>query len=393
MGIHRGPNIVKDNLVFGYDTGYGVTDNDTATRFYPGRNTVNYLSDGISNYNIVQGTNWNGATPSYTLGTSEFGTPIGTYNTSGTSYMYSHDYVLDDDLSTLSAQTVTFSVYLKRQGASATVGIRIYDNISGYTTVYAAATNTFQRFTMSKTLGTNPTRIFVMIDNTNGGIIDFHSPQLEIGAASPFVDGTRSSTQSLIDLKRTTDIDVSNVSFDSIGQPDFDGTDDRIVASPSNISLGASLTMEVWIYPTGYNHSRMYLMDPRGDGNTNGTSAYFLFDYHASPDTVHVVTGNNNIEVQSSNFSMPLNNWHNIVATRNGNSWVIYHNGVSVGTGTTNTTSLTLNNDFRIGTYASGTSGQYFFEGLMAVAKIYDTGLSAEEVKQNYNAYKNRFNI
>ena len=393
MGIHRGPNIVKDNLVFGYDTGYGVTDNDTATRFYPGRNTVNYLSDGISNYNIVQGTNWNGATPSYTLGTSEFGTPIGTYNTSGTSYMYSHDYVLDDDLSTLSAQTVTFSVYLKRQGASATVGIRIYDNISGYTTVYAAATNTFQRFTMSKTSGTNPTRIFVMIDNTNGGIIDFHSPQLEIGAASPFVDGTRSSTQSLIDLKRTTDIDVSNVSFDSIGQPDFDGTDDRIVASPSNISLGASLTMEVWIYPTGYNHSRMYLMDPRGDGNTNGTSAYFLFDYHASPDTVHVVTGNSNIEVQSSNFSMPLNNWHNIVATRNGNSWVIYHNGVSVGTGTTNTTSLTLNNDFRIGTYASGTSGQYFFEGLMAVAKIYDTGLSAEEVKQNYNAYKNRFNI
>ena len=393
MGIHRGPNIVKDNLVFGYDTGYGVTDNDTATRFYPGRNTVNYLSDGISNYNIVQGTNWNGATPSYTLGTSEFGTPIGTYNTSGTSYMYSHDYVLDDDLSTLSAQTVTFSVYLKRQGASATVGIRIYDNISGYTTVYAAATNTFQRFTMSKTLGTNPTRIFVMIDNTNGGIIDFHSPQLEIGAASPFVDGTRSSTQSLIDLKRTTDIDVSNVSFDSIGQPDFDGTDDRIVASPSNIFLGASLTMEVWIYPTGYNHSRMYLMDPRGDGNTNGTSAYFLFDYHASPDTVHVVTGNNNIEVQSSNFSMPLNNWHNIVATRNGNSWVIYHNGVSVGTGTTNTTSLTLNNDFRIGTFASGTSGQYFFEGLMAVAKIYDTGLTAQEVKQNFNAYKNRFDI
>ena len=393
MGIHRGPNIVKDNLVFGYDTGYGVADNNTATRFYPGRNTVNYLSDGISSYNIVQGTNWNGATPSYTLGTSEFGTPIGTYNTSGTSYMYSHDYVLDDDLSTLSAQTVTFSVYLKRQGASATVGIRIYDNISGYTTVYAAATNTFQRFTMSKTLGTNPTRIFVMIDNTNGGIIDFHSPQLEIGAASPFVDGTRSSTQSLIDLKRTTDIDVSNVSFDSIGQPDFDGTDDRIVASPSNIFLGASLTMEVWIYPTGYNHSRMYLMDPRGDGNTNGTSAYFLFDYHASPDTVHVVTGNNNIEVQSSNFSMPLNNWHNIVATRNGNSWVIYHNGVSVGTGTTNTTSLTLNNDFRIGTYASGTSGQYFFEGLMAVAKIYDTGLSAQEVKQNFNAYKNRFNI
>ncbi len=40
-----------------------------------------------------------------------------------------------------------------------------------------------------------------------------------------------------------------------------------------------------------------------------------------------------------------------------------------------------------------GSSGQYFFEGLMAVAKIYNTGLSAQEVQQNYNAYKNRFNI
>ena len=397
MGIARGPNIITEDLVFGYDSGYGVADNDTATRFYAGETVTNYLANGtIPAYNVVQSAGWHGAAPTFTLGTSEFGTPIGTYTVGSTNYMYSYDEVLDNDLSTLSAQTVTFSIYLKRSGGSniGTVGMRVYDNISGYTTVYAAATSEFQRFTLTKTLGANPTRIFVMIDNTNGGIIDFHSPQLEIGStASPFVDGSRSDTASLIDLKRTTDIDVSNVSFDSTGQPDYDGTNDYIVASPSNISLGTSLTYEVWIYPTGYNHSRMYLMDPRGDGNTNGTNTYFLFDYHQSPDTVHVVSGNSSIEVQSSNFSMPLNNWHNIVATRNGNSWVIYHNGVSVGTGTTNTTSLTLNNNFRIGTYASGSSGQYFFEGLMAVAKIYNTSLSASEVTQNYNAYKNRFNI
>ena len=122
-------------------------------------------------------------------------------------------------------------------------------------------------------------------------------------------------------------------------------------------------------------------------------SAYFLFDYMSSPDTVRITTGNSNVEVLSSNFSMPLNTWHNIVATRNGNSWVIYHNGISISTGTTNTTSLTLNNAFRIGTYANGSSGQYFFEGKMAVAKMYNQGLSATQVLQNYNAYKNRFDI
>ena len=44
MGINRGPNLIKDNLVFGYDTGYGVADNSTATRFYPGKPTTNILT-------------------------------------------------------------------------------------------------------------------------------------------------------------------------------------------------------------------------------------------------------------------------------------------------------------------------------------------------------------
>ena len=237
MGIHRGPNMEKGGLVFGYDTGHGVCDNHTSSRFYQGKPTTNYLSDGLSSYNVVQGSRWNGATPTFTKGMSEFNTLVGTYNTSGTSYMYSHDYVLDDDLSTLSSQVVTFSIYLRRTDTLGTVGMRIYDNVSGYSTIYADVTGQFQRFSITKTLGANPTRIFVMIDNTNGGIIDFHSPMLEKGKASPFVDGTRSSTESLIDLKRTTDIDLSSMSFDSTGQPTFDGTDD-------DIDLGSDVTFK-----------------------------------------------------------------------------------------------------------------------------------------------------
>ena len=45
MEIARGPNIIKDGLVFGYDTGYGVADNDTTTRFYPGSPTTNLNTD------------------------------------------------------------------------------------------------------------------------------------------------------------------------------------------------------------------------------------------------------------------------------------------------------------------------------------------------------------
>lgn len=52
MGIHRGPNTVKDGLVFGYDTGYGVADNSTATRFYPG--------EPATNNSILAAYTWNG---------------------------------------------------------------------------------------------------------------------------------------------------------------------------------------------------------------------------------------------------------------------------------------------------------------------------------------------
>lgn len=190
---------------------------------------------------------------------------------------------------------------------------------------------------------------------------------------------------------------VNGVSYNSSnnGSLVFDGSNDYIsVPAPSSpISFGTGLTHEVWIYPTDYTNSggnRQYLIDPRGNGTTTGMNAYFLFDYISAPDTVRITVGNNGVEVLSTNFSMPLNQWHHLAATRNGSSWVIYVNGTSISTGTSNTTSLTLNNSFRVATYANGTSGQYFYEGRMAVVRLYSRGLSSAEITQNYNEFTAR---
>ena len=380
--MNVGPNIERDGLVFGYDTGHGMVDNHTSSRRYQGKPTTNYLSDGLSGYNVVQGSRWNGATPTFTKGMSEFNTLVGTYNTSGTSYMYSHDYVLDDDLSTLSSQVVTFSIYLRRTDTLGTVGMRIYDNVSGYSTIYADVTGQFQRFSMTKTLGANPTRIFVMIDNSNGGIIDFHSPMLEKGEASPFVDGTRSSTNSLIDLKRTTDIDVSNVSFDSTGQPTFDGTDDYI-SLPNKLG-----------YPT------------------NSVSVFAWFKINGSPTGgYHIICGTSNLEMSihssatylrngvettngrfvSNNGSQTLNdgNYHYYGFTFDGSTKTAYIDGVVVGTQSVTGTLTTSFSTRRVGAYG----GSYFANGDLPVYKVYNKVLTPEEAKQSYNVYKNRFDI
>jgi len=385
MGIYRGPGVITKDLVFGYDSSYGVADNDTATRFYSGEPITNYLSDGLSSYNVVQGSNWNGATPTYTLGTSEFDTPIGTYNTSGTSYMYSHDLVLDDDLSTLSGQAVTFSIYLKRSGGSniGTVGIRVYDNVSGYTTVYAAATSEFKRFTLTKTLGANPTRIFVMIDNTNGGVIDFHSPQLEIGStASPFVDGTRSNTASLIDLKRSASIDVSNISFNSTGQPTFDGTND-VINLPNDLGYGAtSVSVFAWYKINGTPGNGYHIIC--GDSSLE-------ISLHSSATYIRNGVETSNGRFVSNNGSQTLNdgNYHYYGFTFNGSTKTAYIDGVQVGTQSVNGTLVTSFSGRKIGAFGGG----YYANGDLPVYKVYNKVLTAVEVKQNYNAYKNRFNI
>jgi hypothetical protein len=387
MGIYRGPGVITKDLVFGYDSGYGVADNDTATRFYSGEPITNYLSSGVSNYNVVQGAAWSGATPTFTLGTSEFGTPIGTYTVGSTSYMYSYDQVLDDDLSTLSGQAVTFSIYLKRSGGSniGTVGIRVYDNVSGYTTVYAAATSEFQRFTLTKTLGANPTRIFVMIDNTNGGVIDFHSPQLEIGStASPFVDGTRSDTTSLIDLKRTNSIDVSDMSFDSTGQPEFDGTDDIIGTGISTAFTDFSCVV---VFKQSANTAWARLVDKY---YVNG---FFMSSYFLSGGSGYVGAGiiePSNPHGQSLQYDNTKYNY--FVVTRSGTTHTIYLNGSSNYASKTGSGAALNSSEIHVGAWYNNSSSQRF-TGSIPVVKIYDRALTAEEVQQDFGSYKNRFNI
>jgi hypothetical protein len=44
MSTTGGPNIERDGLVFGYDTGYGINTNNISSRFYPGMPTTNYFN-------------------------------------------------------------------------------------------------------------------------------------------------------------------------------------------------------------------------------------------------------------------------------------------------------------------------------------------------------------
>ena len=223
-----------------------------------------------------------------------------------------------------------------------------------------------------------------MIDNTGGGIIDFHSPQLEVGIASPFVDGTRSGTASLIDLKRTTDIDLSNVSFNSTGQPTFDGTDDYI-SLPNDLGYGTtSVSVFAWFKINGNSPSGGYHI-------ICGPSNLEMSIQASNPTFLRNGVNGSGGRYVSNQGSQTLNdgNYHYYGLTFDGSTKRAYIDGVQVGT---QSVTGTLDNVFS-GRMVGNYGNSYYALGDIPVYKVYNKVLTADEVTQNYKAYKNRFNI
>ena len=108
-------------------------------------------------------------------------------------------------------------------------------------------------------------------------------------------------------------------------------------------------------------------------------------------------TSNTNIGVQDGNYSGSFvtgsnawdGNYHQIVYTYSNGTGKIYLDGVLKSTGSF--TKCNAAEGIRVGIESEGSG--YRFIGDIPRACIYDKVLSAEEVMQDFNAYKNRFNI
>ena len=217
-------------------------------------------------------------------------------------------------------------------------------------------------------------------------------PGTSVRPPSQFIDenSTRTSTQALIDLAGLNSIEV-NCSFGSIGELIFDGTDDRLIVRPNQTHSIGNYAMEVVFSASALPSKRHYLIDPRGDGSENNSPMYFLFDDNGSQ--IRVVGGNSNIEVSSGWISIQTNKFYHLVCTRTAATCTLYLNGTEIGSANTGTETLTISNPFRIGTYSAASSGQYFLNGKIAVARIYSRGMTQSDVNQNYSHYKTRFNL
>ena len=99
---------------------------------------------------------------------------------------------------------------------------------------------------------------------------------------------------------------------------------------------------------------------------------------------------------QMSFGDVPLNQWVNLAAVNNGDSIILYKNGVQVQN--ESVVGKTLNSPSNIARLCVGASGNnglplYGFIGKIDSAMFYNKALTQTEIMQNYNALKGRYGL
>jgi hypothetical protein len=401
MGIARGLNVINDGLVFGYDTGYGIADNETSTRFYPGEPTVNEFYGSGSNGTILDySTGYGGLGTVQTGALDAFGTTDNiVYRKTG---KLRFGPTGGEDVGTLiNGNTYTFSIYLRHYGATIMSGgeFDIVDQSSGgfnFTgTLSSNMTHEWKRFSVTSTHTNSSNYHFVDVGVYQGtGVFEWCMPQIDVGShATPFTKTSRSDTASLIDLKRTANINLSNVSFDSNAQPTFDGTDDYITMA-NNPQVGdpqASWEFVVKFDVTHDDDTSIYRQLYIQESSIWIAQYYDKIGIDIAKDNGSWFDGNGGVATGSQVGPVDANIWYHVIFTFNNGVIKGYLNGV-LGFTTTVSSGMTGIKSGQTPRRIGRRTNQPL-DGSMPVVRLYDTDLTALQVAQNYKAYKNRFNL
>jgi len=423
MATAGGPNIERDGLVFGYDTGANPSSDfnhkNKKRRFFKGEPSTN-LWDSIDNTQSLRGNRtqhyWDGKRWTIDGSYTDPGVPgpkniylgkVFKFTSGALNSVWSgnsHGYMLRD-IATTSGQTYTMSawVYASIDCDVDSIPAVIEGEAGGESTVsgFPASYNlsnkgTWQR-TAKKALADGNVRFIPtytkkigVTDGSFSGFFMWAAPQVVLGdRPRPYIQtGTsRSSTQSLIDLKRTTNIDVSNVSFDSNGQPTFDGTDDNILINNTPHVWNNSVSLDAVVSWNDDSRSIVF-------GNYNVGANDINFE-KLTGRALRFYWNRGERDVQTSNNVVTTTgNYHYITFIRDttANEFRIYVDGILVSTSANSGTNITsTGSTFRIG--SDTRTGTTVHNGTIPIIKLYNRALSAQEIKQNYNTYKNRFNI
>ena len=404
--MYTGPNTVKKELLYGHDSGYGVANNTTSTRFYKGEPTTN--ATPLTNF--INTSNWTGGGWQGSIAVaSDYENTLEI-----TAYNGWRTFAINHGITTGGTVSVSFEYRLKSQQTDSIFGLVLngrnlgnFHNNLGNISNSDLESGGWKTYTGSFTANSNTYGAELAIGlrgSDNGGLSDtmyVRKLQVELkDHVTPYTESSRTSANSLINFK-DSDSSSYTLSFNSTGQPTFDGTDDRILVNPGTFpaSFASPFSLEVIYYVpnsaswSGVSPARQTTIMARG-----GYAGVWGLCRFSTNNLIgaYVRTGSSSTTYDVTH-TIERDKFYHIVGTWNGNNKLtLYVNGVNVGNETSGYTGTSCDNTGNIqiggGNSFAGSNGG-FAQGDIPVAKIYKECLTDNDVKQNFDAYKNRFNI
>lgn len=361
MGVYGGPNLVSSNLTLSYDMS----------------NTVKSWK-GAPTTNIVTAPDTNNIT-STDIPSDALNAGITGYSSYNSGYAV---HTLSTTSTASTGKTFTYSLWMRSSSSpSSTYLMYVYDGTgpdSGWWNFGSGSlTSDWVRYTGSRSDMTGTVTSIRIYRLNQAGTIEICAPQIEVSSfATPFVQGTRSSTQALLDLTNSYTLTPTNVAYNSNNT--FSFSNSWFDLNSNNIITGTqAFTVESWY-------------------QTTGTTADEIFGNYGAGSVTNTlwISGRYGVYINSSVYfpGAPIGaGTYQIVVTRDASgNIVLYRNGVQQNTGILSA-SIAVTFNFRIGADVNG--GGEPFTGTINSVTVYNRALTATEVKQNFEARRIRYGV
>lgn len=401
MTLGHGPKIVRNGLVFAYDM--PLNGASSSNKSWKGAPVTNVVLNTDLNTGWSQGYNtsiqWNDYPPP-----NGINSPVVSFidaDGNGSGYWYSYgDYATQEP-----STTYAISIWCRTLGSDWTIRAYTADNsetgrqntnnvtIPGDGKWYRAEFNPIT--TPADTQSDSLSFIFPIIPA--GQRVWLCAPQMTAtNYHVPFVSGTRSNTQALLDWKSNNTITVNNLTYESDGTFSFNGSTDYATLSSSVDTYQKSFTLDAWVYSNSTSGFKGIIGDYQYywfQFAVNGSSPYLRYGYYVNGSETRMT-------LDGTSGKVPANTWTNITAVmENGVGTKLYVNGV-LDVSNTNGNSFGISGTSRGPRYIGradsssfGTSPNWF-NGKIGSLKAYSgVALTAEEVAQNFNAHRGRYGL
>jgi hypothetical protein len=398
MALLHSPKIVTSGLVFYYDMGNtpkswkGVpTTNVQANQALF---TYNNVPSNVTATLVDTGEYYLGAkiykqtlTPINATGVSQLsagGNPgIGVYtaNGGGTANTYT-GYSIYFKLGVPGHTSPIFTNYSNVTGYQSTANYNYFADgwYRGHVIWYDTVTRTDSKF-----WAINPATATLDVPIVVYWCAPFREDRNDSTFVSPFVNGTRSTTNNLVDLTNKNTLTTS-LAYASDNNFSFNGTSNSIIFPENSEFNTQTVSVEVWV-KTGATTQNGFWFEK---GTVN--SQYALFQEGASI-TWRQTTNVASLTATTASY-MNTSQYAQVVGTYTSGDRRIYVNGVQVASDTLAYTIPTSAAGCSIGVYGgfSGSRG-YYYSGSIGIVRVYNKALTQSEVKQNFAAQRGRYNI